>query len=64
MAFPHDAHRALLADFLDALEQDREPEASGRAALEVHRLIDALLRASAEGRTVRVGSDQPRARAT
>jgi predicted dehydrogenase len=64
MAFPHDAHRALLADFLDALDQDREPEASGRAALAVHRLIDALRRASAEGRTVRVGSDQSRARAT
>ena len=27
MAFPHDAHRALLADFLDALDRDRSPRA-------------------------------------
>jgi UDP-N-acetyl-2-amino-2-deoxyglucuronate dehydrogenase len=57
MAFPHDAHRALLSDFLDALDQDRDPQASGREALKVHRFIDALLRASAEGRTVAVASD-------
>ena len=54
MDFPHDAHRALLADFLDAVAQDRSPRVSGREALKVHRLIDALLRASAEKRTVRV----------
>jgi predicted dehydrogenase len=56
MAFPHDAHRALLADFLDAIEEDRSPRASGREALRVHHLIDAVLRASAEGRTVGVES--------
>ena len=54
MAFPHDAHRALLADFLDALDQDRSPRPSGREALRVHHLIDALLRASVERRTIRV----------
>jgi predicted dehydrogenase len=43
MAFPHDYHRALIADFLDALEQDCEPAVSGAEALKVHRLIDALL---------------------
>ena len=48
MAFPHDAHRALLADFLDALEQDRSPRVTGREALRVHHFIDAVLRASAE----------------
>ena len=52
MAFPHDAHRALLTDFLDAIEQDRSPRVSGREALRVHHLIDALLRASAEGRKI------------
>ena len=57
MAFPHDAHRALLADFLDALDQDRAPRPSGREALSVHHLIDALLRASAEGRMVPVRTD-------
>jgi len=52
MAFPHDAHRAVLADFLDAIDQDRSPRVSGREALVVHRFIDAVLRAAAEGRTV------------
>jgi predicted dehydrogenase len=54
MAFPHDAHRALLTDFLDAIEQDRSPRISGRDALRVHHFIDAVLRASAEGRTISV----------
>jgi predicted dehydrogenase len=43
MAFPHDYHRALLADYLDALDEGREPAVSGEEALKVHRLIDALL---------------------
>ena len=50
MAFPHDAHRALLDDFLDALEQHRDPRVTGREALRVHHLIDAVLRSSAERR--------------
>jgi UDP-N-acetyl-2-amino-2-deoxyglucuronate dehydrogenase len=54
MAFPHDAHRALLADFLDALEHDRAPRVTGREALRVHQFIDAVLRASVERRTVAV----------
>lgn len=57
MAFPHDAHRALLADFLDAIDHDRDPRVTGREALRVHHFIDAVLRASAEGRIVRVQSD-------
>jgi predicted dehydrogenase len=57
MAFPHDAHRALLADFLDALDQDRSPRVSGREALRVHHLIDAVLRSSAERRAVAVATD-------
>jgi predicted dehydrogenase len=44
MAFPHDWHRGVLADFLDAIEQDRAPRVSGAEALKVHRFIDALLR--------------------
>jgi predicted dehydrogenase len=54
MAFPHDYHRALLIDFLDALDQGREPAINGETALEVHRLIDALLEASASNRPVKV----------
>jgi predicted dehydrogenase len=56
MAFPHDAHRAVLADFLDAIDHDRSPRVSGREALRVHHFIDAVLRASAEGRTIEVES--------
>jgi predicted dehydrogenase len=52
MAFPHDAHLGVLADFLDAIEQNRPPRASGREALAVHHLIDAVLRSSTERRTV------------
>lgn len=48
MAFPHDWHQRLIEDFLDALDQNREPSPNGRDALHVHRLIDALLTSSAE----------------
>ena len=57
MAFPNDWHRAVIADFLDALDRKREPAISGQEALKVHRLIDALLEAGATGKTVRVPSD-------
>jgi len=57
MDFPHDAHRALITDFLDAIAQRRSPRVSGREALKVHRFIDALLRSSAEGRTIAVADD-------
>jgi UDP-N-acetyl-2-amino-2-deoxyglucuronate dehydrogenase len=55
MAFPHDYHRALLTDFLDALDQGREPAINGEEALKVHRLIDAMLAASATNGPVRLG---------
>ena len=54
MAFPHDAHRAVLTDFLDALDHDCAPRVTGREALRVHHFIDAVLRASAERRTVAI----------
>jgi UDP-N-acetyl-2-amino-2-deoxyglucuronate dehydrogenase len=56
MAFPHDAHRALLADFLEAIERDRSPRVSGREALNVHQLIDAITSSSDQGRTVAVAT--------
>ena len=43
MAFPHDWHRGVLADFLDAIEQGRRPRVDGAEALKVHRFIDQLL---------------------
>jgi predicted dehydrogenase len=54
MAFSHEAHRAAITDFLDAIDEKREPRISGHVALEVHRLIDALLESSREGRAVAV----------
>lgn len=52
MAFPNDYHRALIADFLDAIGSGGVPRVTGEEALEVHRLIDALLESSAQGRPV------------
>ena len=43
MDFPHDAHRAVIADFLDAIEAGRQPVVTGREALESQRLVDAVL---------------------
>lgn len=57
MAFPHDWHRAAIADFLDALDAKRAPTVSGTEALKVHRLIDALLEAGASGKAVKVAPD-------
>ena len=46
MAFAHDAHKALLTEFLDALDAARPPASDGRTALAVHDLIDAVLASS------------------
>ncbi len=54
MAFPHDWHRALITDFLDAIDADRDPPVNGETALNVHRLIDALLLAAETGGRVAV----------
>jgi UDP-N-acetyl-2-amino-2-deoxyglucuronate dehydrogenase len=43
MAFPHDWHRGVLTDFLDAIQHDRQPRVNGAEALKVHRFIDQLL---------------------
>jgi predicted dehydrogenase len=44
MAFPHDWHRSLLADFLDAIEARRAPRSSGTETRKVHRLIELVTR--------------------
>jgi UDP-N-acetyl-2-amino-2-deoxyglucuronate dehydrogenase len=56
MAFTHEWHRDAIADFLDAIENGRPPAVPGRAALEVHRLIDALLLSARERRAVEVAN--------
>ena len=49
MDFPHDAHRELWRDFLDALDGDRDPIVSGEEALATQRLIGAILKAGGQG---------------
>jgi len=45
MDFPHDAHRALIADFLDAIAGGRDPQVTGEEALATQQLIADILRA-------------------
>ncbi len=52
MAFTHDWHRAIVEDFVDAIEVDRNPAVTGTMALDAHRAIDAMERASATGQRV------------
>lgn len=54
MAFSHQAHKALITDFLDAVDENRPPVVHGREALKVQVLIEALLRSAAERRVVEV----------
>jgi predicted dehydrogenase len=48
MAFSHGPHKLLIEDFVDAVRDDRPPRTSGRSALAVHALIDAMLASSAQ----------------
>ncbi len=54
MAFSHEHHRRVHAEFLDAIDARREPMNSGRSALAVQGLIDALLASGRERRPVTV----------
>lgn len=50
MAFTSDWHRAVIEDFAQAIAERRPPLVSGRDALAVHHLIDALETSAREGR--------------
>ena len=52
MAFPHDYHRAVMEDFVDAIRDGRAPKVTGEEALKVHRLIDALIETGRTGQAV------------
>jgi UDP-N-acetyl-2-amino-2-deoxyglucuronate dehydrogenase len=54
MAFSQEPHRRLIENFVDAVREGREPMVSGRSALAVHALIDAMLQSSTTGRPVEV----------
>lgn len=49
MAFSSDWHRAVIADFVKAIAERRPPMISGREALKVHALIDAIETAARTG---------------
>jgi predicted dehydrogenase len=57
MAFSHEAHKALITDFLDAIDDGRDPVVSGREAIRVQVLIEAILRSAHEGCAITV--EQP-----
>jgi predicted dehydrogenase len=54
MAFSHEPHRMLIEDFATAVEQGRPPRVSGRSALRVQALIDAMLQSSSAGQAFEV----------
>lgn len=54
MAFPHDYHRAVMADFVEAIRTGRELKVTGEEALRVHRLIDALIETGTTGKPVMI----------
>jgi predicted dehydrogenase len=43
MDFPHDWHRLLITDFLDAIKEGRDPVVSGEGALKSQELIGEIL---------------------
>ena len=46
MAFTHTWHQAIIEDFAEAIAKGRNPVCTGREALLVHGVIDALVRSS------------------
>ncbi len=58
MAFPFDWHRDLIAAFAGRIAEGSAPEVSGKDGLAVQRLIEAMIRSSADGNRVRLsGAD-------
>ena len=43
MAFSHEPHRAVIADWLDAIETGRDPAVTGEDALATQRVIDEII---------------------
>ena len=57
MAFTHEWHRDVIADFAHGIVGNHAPMVTGREALAVHRLIDALVTSSAEKRMATLGPE-------
>jgi len=43
MAFSHEPHKAVISDFLEAIEQGRDPAIPGEEALATQRVIDTII---------------------
>ena len=54
MAFDHAAHRAVLQDFIRAVRSGSAPAVSGRSALAVQRVIEAIMASSHSGHGVAI----------
>lgn len=54
MAFTHDWHTAVIENFIDALNTHVDPVVTGREALHVHQLIDAMISSSIQKRVISV----------
>jgi predicted dehydrogenase len=56
MAFTHEWHRDVIADFCSAITNGHAPLVPGRSALKVHQLIDALIQSSTSKQAIKVGN--------
>jgi len=56
MAFDHGPHCTVLRDFLDAVRADRASAVTGRSALMVHAVIEAIIESSHRGEPVALGA--------
>jgi len=58
MAFTHTWHRSIIEDFSDAFRRGSAPCVTGREALAVHALIDALIKSSAQQQMVSLSNTE------
>lgn len=58
MAFTHDWHQAVIEDFAAAIRQGRPPLVTGREALRVHHLIDAIEQSAQSGRVISLEAEK------
>ncbi len=54
MGFDHAAHRAVLQDFVRAVQSGTAPAVTGRSALDVQQVIEAIMRSSHNADTVQL----------
>ena len=59
MAFDHSAHRAVLQDFTRAIQNGTAPAVTGRSALDVQGVIEAIMASSQKAGTVRLRQGFP-----